>query len=1222
MIYVAAVLLVLLAVLFSIARLILDDMGKYRDIVEQQVSQLLNQRVHIEGFDARLEGMTPVLIFKGVKLLNSGNNKELARFAEARVGVAVLASLRERQLVPGEITISGIHVILTRHKSGSLSVQGLKVSQLEGADQATADTQLSHWLFTYSALNLEDSSIVWQDNMRGKRVYFSDVNLHLMNRGRRHILSGQLEVPKALGRGVKFSADIDGDSMKPQDWRGNFFMQAFAVDIKQWQQFQPDWNNAQVKNGQLDVRLWGSWQHNRLVSLAGDLSVYNLLLQEKTSAPIEFKLIAGMFDWQRRDQDWSVKVKDLQLIQQSQIWPKTDVEVFYKSGAEDVYQIRAGYLRIEDVHRLLSSFTDASDKWRQVLDGVQPSGDIKGLQAEVFLQSNNVRDFVVRTKFNHLSTSAWQHYPAVQGFQGELTSTLNYGKLKIENQFSTLYLPNLFRRAFSLQALKTTVVWSKTADGWLVSADDVQASTAEVKTQSGLYLYLPANKSSPYMDLQVQFWDGNAAQAKAYYPVGIMGKGLVRWLDQGIVAGKVSFGGAVFSGRLRDFPFRQKQGAFQVQFYADDVELDYQTHWPRLTNAKVDASFTGMGMHIKGIQAKLLQQTSSEDVDVSIKDFLQPELRVRTTTSGPTKEVFDFLVNSPIAPQARTVVDSVVMRGRSNLNLELYVPLNKKMAALKPLHYRGKAKLQQSSFMLLDKALDIGDVNGVLGFDETGLTAKGIKARILGEAATLDVYTQKYQDAWPIQVVAEGKVDAATLAGRFDLPGLDKISGKTAWQGVFTLPYVQQGKPQPAKLSLTSDLHNIAIALPKPLLKVADDTAAFAMGVEFSTEARTNMSFQYKDQLRAVVALDSQKGKNRIVKAAINFGETMPRVPKRKQLKLYGNAVDLPVQPWAKVFADHKTSKRQSAFDWRQMPVELAMEGLQLRFEEGEGNKDSSAAAIQPQQWPLMNGYINHLMVNNTVLGRLELAAEREQYGFNIKQLDLITPFSKVTASGIWSYHRQNETRLNLDMTSSNLGAQLSQWGFSAIIKAGKVDKTHMQVSWDDSPFGFEFAKLKGSMDAYIKDGNITEVDAGAGRLFGLLSLSALPRRLFLDFADLKSGFSFDSVQGTFAIGDGNATTKNLSVDSTLAKVVVDGRTGLSAQDYDLNVLVIPNISGTAPLPGYLVWGPQVGAVLLFFKQLFGSAFDKSVATSYRITGSWEKPVIEKVANPATAAKE
>ncbi len=1222
-IYVAAVVLVLLAIFFSVARVLLNDLGKYRGVIEQEVSKLLDQNVHIQGFDARLEGMTPVLIFKDVQLLNSKTKRELARFSEARIGLAVLASIRERQFVPGEITINGIHIILTRHKNGSLSVQGLKVNRRTGNEPSKTDNQLAQWLFTYSDLSLENSTIVWQDNLKTKHYQFNDVNLHLTNRGQRHVLAGQVEVPKTLGRNVKFSADVNGDSLNPQDWQGTFYLQAFAVDIQQWEQFQPRWNNAQLKNGQLDVRLWGKWGQSKLLGLSGDLSAYDVTLQEKKAGPLNLQLLAGIFDWQRGEQGWSMKVKDFQLIHGGSVWPKTDITLAYQPGVEDVFQLNAGYLRIEDLRTILDTLDEGPEDLRQAVNGLNPSGDLRNLAAKAFVRDHKLRDVAVHAAFSHLHTSAWRHYPAIQGFRGSLVSTLNYGQLKIDNSYSTIYFPKMFRHAFSLNELKTQISWSKDRYGWTVSAGDVATQTTEVKANASVYLQVPANKASPYLDMQVQFWDGDASNASTYYPVGIMDKDLVHWLDQAIVAGKVGFGGAVFSGRLNDFPFRQQQGNFQVQFYADQVELNYQKHWPPLTNARVDASFSGQSMHIHGIQAQLLQQTLSRQVDVDIKDFLHPELQVQAKASGPVKEVFDFLVNSPIAPESKHFVQSVAMSGKSELNLDLYIPLNNQMAKLNPLHYRGDVDLTNMSFALLDRAVDIRALNGKLKFDERGLSGQALKASIMGEPASLDVYTQDFKEARPVQIVGRGAFDAATLHSHFAIPGLEKLSGQAGWQGVFTLPYVQAGREIPARLSLSSDLQGVTMDLPAPLNKKAGDKTPFSMTVVLPAKGMTQVQVQYDHRLQAALGLSRKQGSIGVSKATVNFGKKMPVLPRRKILRLEGNATQLPVQDWLEYFSAKGRHKTATAHDWQAMPVELAMNRLQLMLNADEHNTPLSKGGgdIRPQQWPLVNGYINKLMVNNTEIGKVVMDIDRVTDGFRINQLNLSTPYSTITSRGSWQFRQKEKTSLKIDMTSNDLGSQLSQWGFAAIIKAGKVRNTHAEVNWPASPFGFSFAGLNGRFNARIEKGNIVEVDPGAGRLFGLLSLAALPRRLFLDFTDMKSGFSFDTVEGSFDISQGNATTKNLTVDSTLAKVIVDGRTGLAQQDYDLNVLVIPNISGTAPLPGYLVWGPQVGAVLLFLKQIFGSAFDKSVASAYQITGSWEKPNIEKLNSPAPATK-
>lgn len=1221
-IYVAAVVLVLLAITFSITRVLLHDMGKYRDVVEQQVSRLLNQKVSIQGFDARLEGITPVLIFKDVKLLHSEKNRQLASFSEARIGLSMWASIREFQLIPSEIAINGIHIAITRHKDGNISVQGLKVSQSDVSEQTGSDSQLAVWLFNYSDLILENSGIVWRDKVQGKHYDFNNVNLHLKNNGNRHVLTGQLDVPDTLGREVKFAADIEGDSLNPKDWQGKFFLQAFSVNIEQWQQFQLQQKHTRLKSGQLDLQVWGAWKDNQLTNLAGDVSAYELLFQEKKSKPFTLKMIAGLFDWQRQTQGWSAKIKDLQVIHENSNWPKTNMAVLYNQDTVDSYQLTANHLRVENVGQLLVSLGEGPDELFKILKGVKPAGDFNAFQAKVLLKEKKLHDVIVKTEFSNFNTSAWDKFPAIQGFQGSFVSTLNHGEAIFENQFSTLFFPKLFRQAFSLQQMKSHLQWKKDQYGWMVSADDIQAKTPDINAAANVYLHLPRNKKSPYMDLQVKFWDGDASNASVYFPVGIMSKGLVQWADQAIVAGDVSFGGAVFNGRLSDFPFRQQQGNFLVQFYADNVELDYQKRWPHLTNTRIDASFTGNGMYINGLQAQLLKETTSQQVEVYIKDFLKPELHVLAKTTGPTKEVFDFLVHSPIAPEARDFVSSTRFQGNSELDLSLFVPLSKKVSALKPLHYQGSVNLKKNDFFLLDNAIDIRNLQGVLNFSELGLNAKGIKAAIMGDAANLDVYTQDFKKARPIRIVGQGKLDTAILASRFDITGLDRLSGETSWQGVVTLPYQQDGIPQPARLSLSSDLQGVTISLPLPLNKAADEMAAFNMEMDFPKNDLTKMVFQYKEQLQVTLGVGHKPDKVGIVKGAINFGKAVPVLPEFKHLTVNGTAESLPVDDWVNVFQDKKSVKKGQTFDWQKLPVEIAMERLQLVKAEKEDQKNKSAIDILPQQWPLLNGYVNHLKINQTELGKVELKAERERFGFKINQLSLTAPYSTITATGYWQYRRHHETSLNLKLSSQDMGSQLSKWGYAAIIKGGKVETSSMQASWDDNPFGFEFVKLKGAMNVHIEDGNIIEVNPGAGRLFGLLSLSALPRRLFLDFADMKSGFSFDTVSGTFDIRDGNAITQNLKVESTLAKVLVNGRTGLSQQDYDLNVLVIPNISGTAALPGYLVWGPQVGAVLLFFKQLFGKEIDKSAANAYRVSGSWEKPVIEKLAGPAPEAEQ
>ena len=156
-------------------------------------------------------------------------------------------------------------------------------------------------------------------------------------------------------------------------------------------------------------------------------------------------------------------------------------------------------------------------------------------------------------------------------------------------------------------------------------------------------------------------------------------------------------------------------------------------------------------------------------------------------------------------------------------------------------------------------------------------------------------------------------------------------------------------------------------------------------------------------------------------------------------------------------------------------------------------------------------------------------------------------------------------------------------------------------------------------MQLNIDKGRFLDIEPKAGRLFGLLSLQTLPRRLSLDFSDLFSkGLSFDEISGDFTIEDGNAYTNNLAMEGPSAEIVVTGRTGLSRKDYDQLVTVTPQVSDSLPIASAL-FGPiglGIGAVLFLAGEMFDSIprqIDKLLRYQYTITGSWDNPVIERI---------
>jgi uncharacterized protein YhdP len=153
---------------------------------------------------------------------------------------------------------------------------------------------------------------------------------------------------------------------------------------------------------------------------------------------------------------------------------------------------------------------------------------------------------------------------------------------------------------------------------------------------------------------------------------------------------------------------------------------------------------------------------------------------------------------------------------------------------------------------------------------------------------------------------------------------------------------------------------------------------------------------------------------------------------------------------------------------------------------------------------------------------------------------------------------------------------------------------------------------LNGSVQARLGDGQLEDLEPGAGRVFGLMSVVALPRRLSLDFRDVfDSGFSFDEITGNFRLVNGEAFTCDLTLTSPAADVGIVGRTGLEERDYTQTAIVSANAGNALPVAGLVVAGPQVAAALLIFSQIFKKPLQEMSQVYYAIDGSWDDPVID-----------
>src|SRR5690606_15043324 len=143
------------------------------------------------------------------------------------------------------------------------------------------------------------------------------------------------------------------------------------------------------------------------------------------------------------------------------------------------------------------------------------------------------------------------------------------------------------------------------------------------------------------------------------------------------------------------------------------------------------------------------------------------------------------------------------------------------------------------------------------------------------------------------------------------------------------------------------------------------------------------------------------------------------------------------------------------------------------------------------------------------------------------------------------------------------------------------------------------------------------------GRLLGVLSLQALPRRITLDFRDVFSeGFAFDRISGSIGVARGVLRTDDLEIRGPAARIMLAGNADLAAESQDLRVLVQPTLSESIAIGAAAgLVNPVAGVVTYLAQKVLSDPIERLFSYEYTITGSWSDPQVARsnaAALPAT----
>jgi uncharacterized protein YhdP len=282
-----------------------------------------------------------------------------------------------------------------------------------------------------------------------------------------------------------------------------------------------------------------------------------------------------------------------------------------------------------------------------------------------------------------------------------------------------------------------------------------------------------------------------------------------------------------------------------------------------------------------------------------------------------------------------------------------------------------------------------------------------------------------------------------------------------------------------------------------------------------------------------------------------------------------------------------------------------------------QASDPGAAPAPKELELPALDVTAEQFVNKGRALGRLELTAQSEGREWRIEKLRIVNPESTFTLDGTWHVGlAQPRTQVNLKLEANDVGKLLTRLGYPEGVRRG-TSKLEGALAWNGAPHEFDYPTLSGNLVVEAAKGQFVKLEPGIGKLLGILSLQALPRRVTLDFRDIFSeGFAFDEIVGAVKINRGIAETEKFRIQGPAARILMSGEVDLARETQKLGIRISPHVSDTVSIAGALVGGPIAGMAAFLAQKVLKDPLDQLVSYEYRVTGTWDEPNVARVEQP------
>ena len=218
------------------------------------------------------------------------------------------------------------------------------------------------------------------------------------------------------------------------------------------------------------------------------------------------------------------------------------------------------------------------------------------------------------------------------------------------------------------------------------------------------------------------------------------------------------------------------------------------------------------------------------------------------------------------------------------------------------------------------------------------------------------------------------------------------------------------------------------------------------------------------------------------------------------------------------------------------------------------------------------------------------------------------------TLVGSWQHDGQSVSKTDVSgsLQIASVEHEFSKFDYASIIKDSGGELNY-QLSWPGGPQDFNLIDSTGAFHTELDDGYLADVSDKGARLFSVLSLQSLVRKLTFDFRDIFSdGMFYSKISSDFTLEKGVIYTDNTEMKGAAGDLLILGNTDLAAGQLDYKMSYKPNLTSSLPV---LAWIATLNPVTFIAGMAIDEVVTSKVVSEFRfeLTGSISEPNLREV---------